>query len=466
MKKKVRKTKVQSIERYLVVVISMACLLSSAATGEDFNPCCSFPCQHRSICVMLSNQAYVCDCTNTGFYGNNCDIRTLLHREFTIKDIAVDLSSIYGETAEKRKQLRSLTGGKFKMQVINGEEWPVLIKDALIETEYPPGYPEERKFALGHPFYALLPGLFVWSTIWMREHNRVCDILKEEHTDWDDERLYQTARLILVGETIKIVIEDYVQHLSQYKFKLKFNPELLFDVPYQYQNRIAVEFNHLYHWHPLLPESFNISGQTYPMKSYMFNSQLAVDHGMYAVIDSMSRQPAGRMSHHNHGPSTLHIAVATLKHGRLLRLQPFNEYRKRFGLRPYGSFEELTGEQEMAAELRELYGEVDALEFSLGLMLEKARAAAMFGSTIIEMGGPFSVKGLMSSPVCSPGYWKPSTFGGDRAFDVIKMASLRRLVCSNIRGPCPFVSFRVPDDVANAVTRQEKSTRDGCREEL
>ncbi|XP_014673630.1 PREDICTED: prostaglandin G/H synthase 2-like [Priapulus caudatus] len=193
--------------------------------------------------------------------------------QYTWGGHGVDLSSIYGETAEKRKQLRSLTGGKLKMQVINGEEWPVLIKDALIETEYPPGYPEERKFALGHPFYALLPGLFVWSTIWMREHNRVCDILKEEHTDWDDERLYQTARLILVGETIKIVIEDYVQHLSQYKFKLKFNPELLFDVPYQYQNRIAVEFNHLYHWHPLLPESFNISGQTYPMKSYMFNRQ-------------------------------------------------------------------------------------------------------------------------------------------------------------------------------------------------
>lgn len=102
--------------------------------------------------------------------------------------------------------------------------------------------------------------------------------------------------LTTTGETIKIVIEDYVQHLSQYNFKLAFNPELLFGVPYQYQNRIALEFNHLYHWHPLLPEDFNISGTTYPMKKFMFNSQLVVDHGMYKVIDSMSRQRAGKVS--------------------------------------------------------------------------------------------------------------------------------------------------------------------------
>lgn len=41
----------------------------------------------------------------------------------------------------------------------------------------------------------------------------------------------------------------------------------------------------------------------------------------------------------------LHVAVETIKESRELRLQPFNEYRKRFGMRPYMSFQELTGEQ-------------------------------------------------------------------------------------------------------------------------
>ena len=39
----------------------------------------------------------------------------------------------------------------------------------------------------------------MYATIWMREHNRVCDILKGEHPDWDDEHLFQTAKLVVMG---------------------------------------------------------------------------------------------------------------------------------------------------------------------------------------------------------------------------------------------------------------------------
>lgn len=41
----------------------------------------------------------------------------------------------------------------------------------------------------------------------------------------------------------------------------------------------------------------------------------------------------------------LHVAVAVIKDSRELRLQPFNEYRKRFGMKPYTSFQEFTGKQ-------------------------------------------------------------------------------------------------------------------------
>lgn len=65
---------------------------------------------------------------------------------------------------------------------------------------YPPHIPESRRFAVGHEAFGLVPGLMMYATIWLREHNRVCDILKQEHPDWDDERLFQTARLILIGK--------------------------------------------------------------------------------------------------------------------------------------------------------------------------------------------------------------------------------------------------------------------------
>lgn len=37
------------------------------------------------------------------------------------------------------------------------------------------------------------------------------------------------------------------------------------------------------------------------------------------------------------------VAEGVIKESRELRLQPFNEYRKRFNLNPYRSFDEFTG---------------------------------------------------------------------------------------------------------------------------
>lgn len=217
------------------------------------------------------------------------------------------------------------------------------------------------------------------------------------------------------------------------------------------------------------------------------------------------------------------VAVRTIKEGRLLRVQPYNEYRKRFNLKPYTSFREFTGErtvdlqllhfhestcayilgingihpiqallffeasecltllslqwdiialhkcgisyhqtdalcclyrncgrhfadnEEIARELEEFYGDIDALEFYPGLLLEKARPGATFGESIVEMGAPFSLKGLMGNPICSPEYWKPSTFGGRVGFDIVNSASLKKLVCLNVKR-CPYVAFSVPRD--------------------
>ena len=93
------------------------------------------------------------------------------------------------------------------------------------------------------------------------------------------------------------MIEDYVQHLSGYFFKLKFDPELLFNSQFQYQNRIASEFNTLYHWHPLMPEDFHIQEEVYSYKQFVFNTSIVVDHGINHLVDSFTHQIAGRVSH-------------------------------------------------------------------------------------------------------------------------------------------------------------------------
>uniref|UniRef100_A0A8C4N284 Prostaglandin G/H synthase 1 n=1 Tax=Equus asinus TaxID=9793 RepID=A0A8C4N284_EQUAS len=356
----------------------------------------------------------------------------------------VDLGHIYGDNLERQYHLRLFKDGKLKYQMLNGEMYPPTVEQAPVLMHYPRGIPPQSQMAVGQEVFGLLPGLMLYATLWLREHNRVCDLLKTEHPTWDDEQLFQTARLILIGETIKIVIEEYVQQLSGYFLQLKFDPELLFGVHFQYRNRIAMEFNHLYHWHPLMPDSFRVGSQEYSYKQFLFNTSMLVDYGVEALVDAFSRQIAGRigggrnLDHH-----VLHVAVDVIKESRELRLQPFNEYRKRFGMKPYASFQELTGEKEMAAELEELYGDIDALEFYPGLLLEKCHPNSIFGESMIEIGAPFSLKGLLGNPICSPEYWKPSTFGGEMGFNIVKTATLKKLVCLNTNA-CPYVSFRVP----------------------
>jgi len=97
------------------------------------------------------------------------------------------------------------------------------------------------------------------------------------------------------GETIKIVIEEYVQHLSGYLLQLKFDPTLLFNSDFQFGNRIAQEFSQLYHWHPLMPESFVINGDELSYKQFMFNNTVLTHYGVEVLVDSFTRQVAGQV---------------------------------------------------------------------------------------------------------------------------------------------------------------------------
>ncbi|XP_074495163.1 prostaglandin G/H synthase 1-like isoform X2 [Sebastes fasciatus] len=366
----------------------------------------------------------------------------------------VDAGNIYGDKLMRQLQLRLHKDGKLKYQIVNGEMYPPTVAEVPVFMAYPEDFSPEKRLAIGHELFGLLPGLTMYSTIWLREHNRVCDILKAEHPTWDDEQLFQTTRLIIIGEIIRIIMEEYVQQLSGYLLSLKFDPTMLFEERFQYSNRIALEFSHLYHWHSLMPDSFLIDGDEIPYSQFLYNTSLFLHYGVEKLVDAFSRQPAGQIGGgRNSHESLLTVSERVIKESRTTRVRPFNEYRKKFNLKPYSSFEEFTDDEEMARGLQELYGDIDALEFYPGLLLEKARPTGIFGESMVEMGAPFSLKGLLANPICSPEYWKPSTFGGETGFNIVKTATLKKLVCLNTKW-CPYVNFHVPRNEEEAKPRK------------
>ena len=62
------------------------------------------------------------------------------------------------------------------------------------------------------------------NTLFLREHNRVAGALADAYPGWDDERLFQTARNIMIVLLIKIVIEEYINHITPYHFRLQADP--------------------------------------------------------------------------------------------------------------------------------------------------------------------------------------------------------------------------------------------------
>lgn len=88
----------------------------------------------------------------------------------------------------------------FSYKLIEGEMYPPTVADVPIKMSYPSRVPPENQIAIGQEVFGLHPGLGMYATLWLREHNRVCDILKAEHPTWGDEQLFQTSRLIIIGE--------------------------------------------------------------------------------------------------------------------------------------------------------------------------------------------------------------------------------------------------------------------------
>ena len=55
-----------------------------------------------------------------------------------------------------------------------------------------------------------MPGLATMHALFVREHNRICDLIKAEQPTWSDEMLYQNARRILVAEYQSVVYGGYL----------------------------------------------------------------------------------------------------------------------------------------------------------------------------------------------------------------------------------------------------------------
>lgn len=355
----------------------------------------------------------------------------------------IDLCNVYGLTRKQTNLLRSFSGGKFKTQQLprqDGvvEEYPLFFYadpetgqiDPQFDGLYEPLHDEQRQppekkktiFAMGVERANVQIGYVVLNVLCLREHNRICDILSQSYPDWDDERLFQTARMIVMVIILNIIMEEYISHITPYHFNFFADPESFTHESWHRQNWMSIEFSMVYRWHSALPETFTYNGEVTQMARSLWNNQMLIDVGLGALMEETSAQPGTRIGLFNTPDFPVQqtesglvtfidvTEIATLQYGRMAQLPSYNDYRELCGFPRVTDFNQITADEYSQQKLKELYGDVDKIEFFVGLYAEDVRPNSAIPPLVARIIGIDAFSQALTNPLLSDKIFKPETF--------------------------------------------------------
>ncbi|MGV0814681.1 peroxidase family protein [Mycolicibacterium boenickei] len=325
-----------------------------------------------------------------------------------------DASQIYGTTPEFASALRAPEQGKLR---IDASGLPPPEVEAVVDLSGTAG-----NFWVG---LALLHSLF------MREHNAICDHLAQKYPHLTGQQLYDKARLVNSALMAKIHTVDWTPAIIAHpttvaamranwfgilgerlgrRFGRISSSALLHGIPgsptthHGVPYSLTEEFVAVYRMHPLIPDEFTFRSladdrvtahHELPDLSVTQVRSRLTESPMADLFYSFGRAHPGALSLHNFPRHLQHmqrvdgtpIDLATIDviRSRERGVPRYNEFRKLFRLKPARTFEELTGDTALAAELREIYDDVDLVDLMIGLYAEPKPPGFGFSDTAFRV---------------------------------------------------------------------------------
>ncbi|WP_217637114.1 peroxidase family protein [Geodermatophilus telluris] len=272
-------------------------------------------------------------------------------------------------------------------------------------------------------------GLSALQTLFAREHNAVCDALQDEYPDLDDERTYQTARLVVSALIAKIHTVEWTpailgtptldtamsvnwrgapdQWLTRLGIRL-LDPHALHGIPRTRPDHAGVpfslteEFVTVYRMHPLIPDEYvfvdSTGGEPRTLRfddiSGRKTQQVFREIGLADSLRSLGSACPGAITLHNF-PDALRrferdgevvdLAVVDLVRTRLRGVPRYNDFRAGLHLPRIRAFEELTTDPDTLAALRRLYPSIDDVDTVVGLLAETPPTGFGFSDTAFRV---------------------------------------------------------------------------------
>jgi prostaglandin-endoperoxide synthase 2 len=363
----------------------------------------------------------------------------------------IDMCPLYGRTIGQTLALRlnSQAGGergRLKSQMIKGEEYSPFLFDSAgdIKGEFkdvldPPlglstvTNPQRRAviFATGGDRVNSSPQIAMMNTLFLREHNRLAKTIEQQNPGWDDERVFQTARNIIIAMFIKIVVEEYINHIIPLPFRLSADPSVAWNAPWNKPNWITTEFSLLYRWHSLIPDTMVWGAGQYAAKDTILNNSLLLDNGLTQSFVDMSAQATGQLGAFNTADALLDIEQLAINQGRLCDVAPYAAYRKYVGLSVPTSFEEISKDARVVAFLKNAYKSPADIDFYIGLFSEDVVDNSPLPPLILRMVAVDAFSQALTNPLLSEHVFNEGTFTPIGWKTIQDTGSLRDIVARN-----------------------------------
>jgi prostaglandin-endoperoxide synthase 2 len=266
-------------------------------------------------------------------------------------------------------------------------------------------------FAVGGDRVNATPYVAMMNTLWLREHNRLAGLLELAYPHWDDERVFETARNIIIVMFIKLVVEEYINHISTAVIPFSANPTVCWNAGWNRTNWMTTEFSLLYRWHSLIPQTLNWGGKRIDGSALSLNNTLLIERGLVGSFIDVSGNHATALGLQNSADFLVRADSHAIAQGRFNNVATYNDYRQAMKLKPLRDFKELVGtsnrkdEQErrdaLAAEMERLYGDIDNVEFFTGLFAEAPGANGPLPRLVMVMVAMDAFSQALTNPLLS-----------------------------------------------------------------
>jgi hypothetical protein len=317
----------------------------------------------------------------------------------------LDGSSVYGSDQERADWLRSFLDGKMKISTYNLLPWNTFTGNFATPVDWDAPLMEDGvqlsnyRFVAGDPRANENPLLIAFHTVFVREHNRLCDTLKVANPSWTDEELYQHARKIVAGLIQNVVYTEWLPAMgvetgSYNAYDNTIDPSIMnifsaaaFRLGHTLLNSTILRLDN---------EGNEISGGHLQLQEAFFNPQSILFLG--GGIDPLFRGMAEQVSQDLDckvindvrnflfgppGAGGLDLVSININRGRERGLPDFNTVRADFGLTPFASFLELNSDTLVANSLEQLYGNINNVDPWVGMLAEDKIPDALLGETIM-----------------------------------------------------------------------------------